>query len=83
MLLYVYKVNTNEKREETEMVEIARIMTFGTANRRDIVRRLMGCSRFFMVWTLGDAFASSLYAEYTGVVVGGEVWVALYHDCDN
>lgn len=26
------------------MVEIARIMTFGTANRRDIVRRLMGAA---------------------------------------
>ena len=40
------------------MVEIARIMTFGTANRRDIVRRLMGCSRFFKGLTFADALAS-------------------------
>ena len=37
------------------MVEIARIMTSGTANRRDIVRRLMGCCKSFKGLTFSDA----------------------------
>ena len=41
-----YNVVTKE-REVIKMIEIARIMTFGTINRRDIVRRLMAmCDSF-------------------------------------
>lgn len=65
------------------MAEIARIMTFGTANRRDIVLRLMGCSRFFKGLTFADALASYRYAESNGLVVRGDGWLAVYHDCDN
>ncbi len=65
------------------MVEIARIMTFGTTNRRDIVRRLMGCCKSFKQLTFADALASYRYAETHGLVVHGDGYLVIYHDCEN
>lgn len=65
------------------MVEIARIMTFGTANRRDIVRRLMGFCKSFKGLTFADAIATYRYYERNGLVVHGDGWLAIYHDCEN
>lgn len=65
------------------MIEIDRIMTFGTANRRDIVRRLMGCCKSFKQLTFADAFASFCYYEKQGLVVYGDGYLVIYHDCEN
>jgi hypothetical protein len=65
------------------MVEIARITTFATSNRRDIVRRLMGTSRFFKSLTFADALAAFRYAERAGLVVYGDGYLVIYHDCEN
>ena len=43
-----------------DLVEIARIFTFATANRRDIVRRLMGSCESFKRLTFPDALAQFL-----------------------
>ena len=64
------------------MIEIARITTFATANRRDIVRRLMGSSRFFKNLTFADALDSFRYAETHGLVKWGDGYVVVYHNCD-
>ena len=64
------------------MVEIARIMTFATANRRDIVRRLMGCCESFKRLTFADALATFRYYEQEGLVKRGEGYLVIYHDCD-
>ena len=49
---------TNNFDEST--VEIARIMTFGTSNRRDIVRRLMATQDSFKGLTFADAILKHL-----------------------
>lgn len=64
------------------MVEIARIFTFGCANRRDIIRRLMACSDSFKRLTFADAFAAYRYAETNGLVRTGDGWLAVYHDAN-
>lgn len=65
------------------MVEIARIFTFGTANRRDIVRRLMGCCRSFKNMTFATALEHFRYFELSGLVVYGDGYLVIYHDCEN
>jgi hypothetical protein len=65
------------------MVEIARIFTFGTANRRDIIRRLMGTSEYFKNVTFADAAAAFRYAETHGLVYRGDGFLVVYHDCEN
>lgn len=65
------------------MIEIARIMTFGTTNRRDIVRRLMGCCKSFKQLTFADAFKTFCYYESQGLVVRGDGYLVIYHDCEN
>ena len=65
------------------MIEIARIFTFATANRRDIVRRLMACSDFFKRLTFADALAAYRYAETKNLVKIGDGYLVVYHDCEN
>ena len=64
------------------MFEIGRIFTFATANRRDIVRRLMGTSPFFKGMKFSDAIAAFRYAENNGLVKWSDGYVVVYHDCD-
>lgn len=64
------------------MVEIARIFTFGTTNRRDIVRRLMGTCESFKRLTFADAFAQYRFYEKSGLVKFGEDYLVIYHDCN-
>lgn len=65
------------------MVEIARIFTFGTANRRDIVRRLMGMCDSFKRLTFADALAQYRFYEKSGLVKFGDGYLVIYHDCEN
>ena len=64
------------------MIEIARIFTFGTHNRRDIVRRLMDCSDFFKGLPFGIVMQQFRYAEVNGLVHYGDGFLVVYHDCD-
>lgn len=64
------------------MVEIARIMTFATRNRRDIVRRLMGTCESFKNLTFADALAQYRYYEKEGLVRFGDGYLVIYHDCN-
>lgn len=64
------------------MIEIARVFTFATANRRDIVRRLMGTCEAFKRLTFSDALAQFRYFEREGLVVRGDGYVVIYHDCN-
>ena len=63
-----------------EKVEIARIFTFGCANRRDIVRRLMGTSKAFQGLTFADALNAYRFAETSGLVDVTEHYIVVYHD---
>ena len=65
------------------MIEIARIMTFATINRRDIVRRLMGCCKSFKNMTFATAMETYRSYERAGLVKIGDGWLAIYHDCEN
>lgn len=65
------------------MIEIARITTFGTTNRRDIVRRLMGCCKSFKGLLFADALAQFRYYERAGLVKYGDGYLVIYHDCEN
>ena len=65
------------------MVEIARIMTFGTNNRRDIVMRLMGCCKAFKNMLFCDAIKQYRYYERNGLIVHGDGYLVIYHDCEN
>ena len=65
------------------MIEIARITTFATANRRDIVRRLMGSCKSFKNLIFADALAQFRYYERAGLVEYGEDCLVIYHDCEN
>lgn len=64
------------------MIEIARIFTYATANRRDIVRRLMACCESFKQLTFADAMAQFRFYEKSGLVVSGDGFLAIYHDCN-
>ena len=64
------------------MIEIARISTIGTRNRREIVLRLMACCDSFKRLIFADAFAQYRYYEQLGQVVTGDGYLAIYHDCN-
>lgn len=64
------------------MTEIGRIFTFGTANRRDIVRRLMGTSEFFKGMSFADAIAAYRFAERNGLVRKTAEYIVIYHDAN-
>ena len=65
------------------MIEIARLTTFATANRRDVIRRLMGCSEAFRNMTFATAAETFRYYERNGLVKWGDGYLVIYHDCDN
>lgn len=65
------------------MIEIARITTFATTNRRDIVRRLMVCCKSFKGLIFADALAQFRYYERAGLVKYGDDYLVIYHDCEN
>jgi hypothetical protein len=64
------------------MIEIARIMTFAIANRRDLIRRLMGCCKAFENMTF--ATASETYRSYERAVLVkvADGYLVIYHDCN-
>ena len=64
------------------MMEIGRIFTFGTANNRDIVRRLMGTSEFFKGLSFADALSAYRYAESNGMVRKTAEYIVVYHSFD-
>ena len=64
------------------MIEIARIMTFGTSNNRDIIRRLMGCCDAFKMMPFATAAEQYRYYERNGLVKRGTGYIVIYHDCD-
>lgn len=65
------------------MIEIARITTFATGNRRDIIRRLMGCCEAFKNMTFATAAEQFRFYENNGLVKHGEGYLVIYHDCKN
>lgn len=65
------------------MIEIARIMTFGTRNNRDIIRRLVGMCESFKNMTFATAAETFRYYERNGLVKRGDGYLVIYHDCDN
>lgn len=65
------------------LIEIARIFTFATRNRRDIVRRLMACCDSFKQISFPDALKMYCYYERQGLVVKKDGYLVIYHDCDN
>ena len=84
MVLYSHRVdNPINCLEANEMIEIARITTFATANLRDIVRRLMGTCDSFKNLTFADAIAQYRYYERCGLVINGDGYLVIYHDCEN
>lgn len=60
--------------------EIARIFTFGCANNRDIVRRLMVCCDSFKRLTFADAFQAFRSYDAAGLVKRGDGYLAIFHD---
>ena len=64
------------------MIEIARIMTFGTSNNRDIIRRLMACCESFKMMPFATAVEQYRYYERNGLVKHGNGYIVIYHDCD-
>lgn len=64
------------------MIEIGRIFTFGTTNRRDIVRRLMGTSEFFKGISFADAIAAYRFAELNGMVRKTAEYIVVYHEAN-
>ena len=65
------------------MTEIARITTFATANHRDVIRRLMGCSEAFRNMTFATAAETFRYYDRNGLVKRGDGFLVIYHDCQN
>lgn len=65
------------------MIEIARITTFATANRCDIVRRLMGSCKSFKGMIFADALAQFRYYEQAGLVKYGDDYLVIYHNCED
>lgn len=64
------------------MVEIARMMTFGISNRRELIKRLMGCCEAFKNMTFATACEQYRYYEREGLVKCGNGYIVIYHDCD-
>lgn len=74
------KENAMMNYNNPDLVEIARIFTFATSNRRDIVRRLMGSCESFKRLAFPDALAQFCYYERAGLVEVGDGWLAIYHN---
>ena len=85
--MYYNRINKYEHgfalwKENEKMIEIARIHTFATTNRRDIVRRLMGACKAFKNLIFADALAQYRYYEKAGLVKHGDGYIVIYHDCN-
>ncbi len=65
------------------MTEIARITTFCTTNRRDIIRRLMASCEAFKNMTFATATEQYRYYERNGLVKHGDGYLVIYHNYDN
>ena len=65
------------------MIEIARIMTFGCANNRDIIKRLMGCCDSFKHMTFATAAETFRFYERSGLVKRSDGYLVIYHYCIN
>ena len=65
------------------MIEIARVITFATSNRRDIICRLMGSCKAFANMTFATATEQYRYYERNGLVKHGNGYIVIYHDCEN
>lgn len=65
------------------MIEIARVMTFGTLNRRDIIRRLMNTCEAFKNMTFATAVEQYRSYERNGLIKRGDGYLVIYHDCKN
>lgn len=65
------------------MIEVARITTFATRNRCDIIRRLMGCCEAFKKMTFATAAEQFRFYENSGLVKHGEGYLVIYHDCED
>ena len=68
--------------ENNGIIEIARISTFVTENRRDIVRRLMGCCESFKRISFYEAMKQFRYYETNGLVKSQDGYLVVYHDCN-
>lgn len=64
------------------MIEIARIMTFATSNRRDLIKRLMGCCEAFKNMTFATAAEQYRSYERAGLVKVADGYLVIYHDCN-
>lgn len=64
------------------IIEIARVSTVGTENRRDIVRRLMEECDSFKLLFFPDALAQYRSYERLGLVVKQDDHIVIYHDCN-
>ena len=73
----------NSKSNDVEMVEIARMMTFGTSNNRDIVRRLMATQDSFKGLTFADAMQQFRSYEKEGLVRKTEQYIVIEHPVHN
>lgn len=77
---------TENERVENEnndgIIEIAKIEIPKTANRRDIVRKLMDESDFFKNLIFADALETYRYYEKVGLVKQDDNCITVYHDCN-
>ncbi|MCD8088211.1 MAG: hypothetical protein LUE22_06465 [Oscillospiraceae bacterium] len=73
-------IEDREGIDPANLVEIARIFTFGTRNRRDIVKKLMRESESFKRLIFADALHAYRYAETNGLVYRGDGYLVVYHD---
>lgn len=64
------------------MIELARIFTFATANRRDIIRRLMSSCKAFANMTFATAAEQFRSYERSGLVKRCDGYLVIYHDCE-
>lgn len=65
------------------MVEVARVMTLGIADRKELIQRLIDCSDFFKNLSFWDAAEQYRYAERNGLVRVCNGYLVVYHDCEN
>lgn len=64
------------------MIEIARMMTFGIASRKELIGRLMVSCDAFKNLSFADAAQQYRYYERNGLVKNNGGYIVIYHDCD-
>ena len=65
------------------MVEIARVITIGAKNRRDIVRRLMATSKAFCNMDFSTAIAHFRYFENNGLIENRNGHIVIYYNFED